>query len=231
MGRNGKHLRRKHIRAVRLFIITEHIQVKSCIPQNDGPVKRRPSSAERQITAVSVKSINSIPEGIQHRRRDQPLPPHGDTDVERILRDKLLRLLIRQEIAVRLVNRNPVLLRQHRQPFIPRHLILFRHLRADRDHQIHRADLLLNKADDILRCILHAEHHYLIFHTCLSLRFTPSSDNAHTDNPAYLHIPSLSHNCPERPAASPHTAPVCTPRSGSQLPPDPRSQAVSYRLY
>ena len=65
--------------------------------------------------------------------------------LERILRNKLLRLLIRQEIAVRLVNRNPVLLRQHRQPLIPRHLILLRYLRADRDHQ--DGMILLGSAD------------------------------------------------------------------------------------
>ena len=111
-----------------------------------------------------MKTVNAILKAVQHRSRNQSLPSHGNTDVKRILPHQLLRLLIRQKIAVRLMHRNPVPFRQNRQPLIPRNLIFLRHLRADRNHQIHRADFLLYKIHDILGRIFHPKHDNLISH-------------------------------------------------------------------
>ena len=38
VGRDGKHLRGKHVGAVRLLVIAEQIQIKTGVPQNHGPV-------------------------------------------------------------------------------------------------------------------------------------------------------------------------------------------------
>ena len=170
VGRDGKHLCGKYIGAVCLLVIAEQIQVKAGIPQNHRPIQWGTAPSEWQIAAVSVKTVNSVPKAVQHRLWYQPLPPHGNTDLKLVLLHKFLCLLVRQKIAVRLMHRNPVLLRQHRQSLIPRNLILLRHLRADRNHQIHRTDLLLNKIHNIFGRIFHSKHDDFVFHaTYLSL--------------------------------------------------------------
>ena len=148
------------------------------------------------------------------------------------------------------MDRNPILFRQHRKPLITRYLIFFRHLRADRDDQIHRTDLLCNKADDIFRGVLDTKYDYFVSHIapsppCLfaaDRRFPWAhsadsgfllklfADNAYKDSPACSHTPAPCYNYPAQPAASLHMSFLYRLRSYALPPPNPHVPTRSCRL-
>lgn len=76
----------------------------------------RPS--ERKVSGITMESINTVFKFIKNIGRNQTLPPHANTNFKFILCQKLPGFIICQEIAVCLMNRNSIFLRQKRQTLI-----------------------------------------------------------------------------------------------------------------